>query len=48
MEELVVLIDEDNNEIGTAPKATIHRKKTPLHRAFSCFLFNKKGELLIQ
>lgn len=45
--ELVVLVDEQNNETGTAPKDTVHTKNTPLHRAFSLFLFNNKKELLI-
>lgn len=47
MEELVVLVDEQNNEIGTAPKATVHTQNTPLHRGFSLFLFNSKGEFLL-
>jgi len=46
--EYVILIDENNNEIGTAKKSEIHQKKTPLHRAFSCFIFNNKKELLLQ
>jgi isopentenyl-diphosphate Delta-isomerase len=45
--ELVVLVDEQNNEIGTAPKETVHSDHTPLHRGFSLFLFNKKHELLL-
>ncbi|MBI2405215.1 isopentenyl-diphosphate Delta-isomerase [Candidatus Gottesmanbacteria bacterium] len=45
--ELVVLVDEQNNEIGTAPKDTVHTKNTPLHRGFSLFLFNAKNELLL-
>ncbi len=47
MEELVVLVDEQNHELGTAPKDTVHTKDTPLHRGFSLFLFNSKGELLL-
>lgn len=46
--ELVILVDEQNNAIGTAPKATVHNKNTPLHRAFSVFLFDKNGALLLQ
>jgi len=46
-EELVVLVDEQNNEIGTAAKDTVHTTNTPLHRAFSLFLFNSKKQLLI-
>ena len=48
MEELVVLVDGDDKEIGTMPKASVHQTETPLHRAFSFFLFNSKGELLLQ
>jgi isopentenyl-diphosphate Delta-isomerase len=47
MEELVVLVDENNNPVGTAPKATVHTTDTPLHRAFSLFLFNSKKQLLL-
>lgn len=46
--EKVVLVDEKNNILGTMPKAKVHHKETPLHRAFSVFLFNKDGKLLIQ
>ncbi len=45
--ELVVLVDEQNNVVGTTDKATVHTTDTPLHRAFSLFLFNTKNELLI-
>lgn len=45
--EVVVLVDEQNNQIGTAPKETVHTTNTPLHRGFSLFLFNSKGELLL-
>jgi isopentenyl-diphosphate delta-isomerase type 1 len=47
MEELVVLVDENNNPVGTAPKATVHTTDTPLHRAFSLFLFNSQKQLLL-
>jgi isopentenyl-diphosphate delta-isomerase len=47
-EEHVVLVDTNNNVLGIAPKATVHTMETPLHRAFSCFLFNEQGELLLQ
>lgn len=47
MEEMVVLVDEHNNVLGTTPKATVHTKDTPLHRGFSLFVFNDKGELLV-
>lgn len=45
--ELVVLVDNENNPIGTAPKETVHSQTTPLHRGFSLFLFNSKNELLL-
>lgn len=46
--EYVVLVDEQDNEVGTMPKAEVHTDDTPLHRAFSVFMFNSKGELLLQ
>src|SRR3990167_8891323 len=46
MEE-VVLVDEKNSVLGTAPKDAVHTKNTPLHRGFSLFLFNSKKELLL-
>lgn len=47
-EEFVILVDEDNVVIGQAPKSTVHTAATPLHRAFSIFLFNSSGHLLLQ
>lgn len=47
-DELIVLVDENNGVLGTAPKLQTHSAHTPLHRGFSIFLFNKKGELLLQ
>ncbi|MGD9564108.1 MAG: isopentenyl-diphosphate Delta-isomerase [Pyrinomonadaceae bacterium] len=47
-DEMVVLVDEENNPLATARKSETHHAATPLHRAFSVFLFNSKGELLIQ
>ncbi len=46
--EDVILVDEKNHILGTMPKAEVHQKKTPLHRAFSVFIFNNKGEILLQ
>lgn len=46
--DYVVLADEKNHVLGTAPKLATHNKDTPLHRGFSVFLFNSKGELLLQ
>ena len=47
-EEYIILVDEDKKILGTAPKLACHNAKTPLHLAFSIFLFNTKGELLLQ
>ncbi|GAB3442397.1 isopentenyl-diphosphate Delta-isomerase [Actinophytocola sediminis] len=45
--EQVVLLDEQGRGIGTEDKATVHHRDTPLHLAFSCYLFNRSGELLV-
>ena len=47
MMELVVLVDKNNKEIGTASKDTVHTVSTPLHRGFSLFLFNSRNEILL-
>lgn len=47
MEEHVILVDENDNQIGLMPKMEAHEKAL-LHRAFSVFIFNKKGDLMIQ
>ena len=45
--EYVVLVDESDRQIGLMEKQAAH--VTPhLHRAFSVFIFNSKGELLLQ
>lgn len=46
-EELVILVDDDGREIGTAPKASVHGEDTSLHLAFSCYVFNDRGQVLI-
>ena len=46
--EYVVLVEKNNKVLGTAPKLQAHNYNTPLHRGFSLFIFNKKGELLLQ
>ena len=47
LEEYVVLVDEQNNEIVIEEKLKAH-KEALLHRAFSIFVYNSKGELLLQ
>ena len=43
----IILVNKNDKEIGTEEKLKAH-KEGKLHRSFSIFLFNKKGELLIQ
>lgn len=47
MEEFVILVDSKDREVGTMEKMEAHRKGL-LHRAFSVFLFNSRGETLMQ
>lgn len=47
MEEVVILVDENDNEIGVMEKMQAHIE-AKLHRAFSVFIFNSKGELMLQ
>ena len=47
MEEYVVLVDENDTVIGQMEKLEAHQKGL-LHRAFSIFIFNQAGELLLQ
>lgn len=47
MNEIIVLVDENDNQIGTGEKMAVHRAGK-LHRAFSVFVFNSKGEMLLQ
>ena len=45
--EQVVLLDEDGHRTGTQDKATVHHDATPLHLAFSCYLFDGDGRVLV-
>ncbi len=45
--EQVILVDENDNEIGLGEKMEVH-KEGKLHRAFSVFVFNSKGETMLQ
>lgn len=46
-EEHVVLLDEQDKPSGTLEKYAAHTLNTPLHLAFSCWLFNEDGQLLV-
>lgn len=45
--EFVLLVDEQDNELGVMEKMQAHEEAL-LHRAISVFIFNSKGELLLQ
>lgn len=46
--EELILVDSDDREIGHDSKAACHDGDGTLHRAFSLFIFNERGELLLQ
>jgi len=53
LKEQCILVNENDQELGSASKRTCHLKdpfthKAPLHRAFSLFIFNKENQLLLQ
>jgi len=45
--ELVILVDPGDREIGSARKLSVHRAGQ-LHRAFSVFVFDRRGQMLLQ
>lgn len=47
MKEEVILVNERDEPLGSMEKMEAHRKAL-LHRAFSVFIFNGKGEMLLQ
>jgi len=44
----VILVDQNDREIGLAEKMKAHKGKGMLHRAISVYIFNSKGQLMIQ
>jgi isopentenyl-diphosphate delta-isomerase len=46
--ESLILVDEADREVGHLDKAQCHQGRGVLHRAFSLFIFNDAGELLLQ
>lgn len=48
MSELIVYVDENGQPTGrTEEKLVAHHLNTELHLAFSCYIFNKNGEILV-
>ena len=47
-DEQLILVDRDDREVGFLAKADAHAGRGTLHRAFSLFVFNPAGELLVQ
>lgn len=46
--EELILVDAEDREIGSLDKGACHDGEGVLHRAFSLFIFNPRGELLLQ
>ncbi|WP_164904051.1 isopentenyl-diphosphate Delta-isomerase [Nonomuraea polychroma] len=45
--EHVVLVDPEGRALGTAPKTSVHGRETPLHLAFSSYVFDRAGRVLL-
>jgi isopentenyl-diphosphate delta-isomerase len=46
--DTLILVDENDRDVGYMSKARCHEGRGVLHRAFSLLIFNERGELLIQ
>jgi len=46
--DLLILVDESDEALGFKSKSECHEGNGTLHRAFSVFIFNPSGQLLIQ
>jgi isopentenyl-diphosphate delta-isomerase len=46
-DEPLILVDEKNRAVGAAPKEAVHRQAL-LHRAFSIFMVDERGRILLQ
>ena len=47
IEDDVVLLDDQRRPVGHIPKSAVHHADTPFHLAFSCYLFDAEGRLLL-
>ncbi len=45
--ELVVLLDSGGRAVGSTAKASVHHGDTPLHLAFSCYVVDGQGRVLV-
>jgi len=45
--EQVTLLAEDGTAVGVLPKSEVHTSDTPLHLAFSCYVLDPAGRLLL-
>lgn len=43
----VVLLDPDGSAVGSAPRRWVHSTQTPLHLAYSCYVFDRHGQVLL-
>lgn len=46
-DELIVLLDDAWNSVGSAPKRQSHHRETPLHLAFTAYVFDDRRQLLL-
>ncbi len=46
-DDQIVLLNQAGTAIAAAPKTASHHRNTPYHLAFSCYLVNGAGEVLI-
>jgi isopentenyl-diphosphate delta-isomerase len=47
-DEMLIVVDENNNILDYNSKIECHRGDGILHRAFSIFIFNEQGQLIVQ
>jgi isopentenyl-diphosphate Delta-isomerase len=47
MAEMLILVDENDNQVGTGEKMDVHRKGR-LHRCFSVFVYDAQGRVMLQ
>jgi len=48
MEQDIILVDENDHQIGVEKKQKAHENGGKLHRAISIFVFNSEGQMMLQ